>query len=261
VIEQLARLGYASKALVYAIVGVLAILAATDRGGAITDVSGALRVVRAKPLGELLLVVLAIGLCGYGAWRVLDAWRDPDRDGASAPGVITRIGNVVRGAIYGGLGLEAIRLLRGRRGARGDEAELWSARILQVPFGDVVLGLVAVIVAVYGGWEFIRVTRGGSPDPKLDWSPIPAGARGVLQYVSRFGVGIRGVLIAAFGLSLFLAALHHNPGRAAGSRESLLHLGTLFEGRWFLVVLAAGLLAYAVDQAVHARCRRIRPVL
>jgi hypothetical protein len=143
VLEQLARLGYASKALVYGIVGALGILAATDRGGAITDVSGALRVVRAKPSGELLLVVLAIGLCGYGAWRVLDAWRDPDRDGSNPSGVITRIGNVVRGAIYGGLGLEAVRLLSGRRGARGDEAEFWSARILQVPFGDVVLCLVA----------------------------------------------------------------------------------------------------------------------
>jgi hypothetical protein len=35
----------------------------------------------------------------------------------------------------------------------------------------------------------------------------------------------------------------------------------LFDGRWFLAVVAAGLVAYAVDQAVHAYCRRIRRVI
>jgi hypothetical protein len=38
-------------------------------------------------------------------------------------------------------------------------------------------------------------------------------------------------------------------------------LRAIVEGRWFLAVIAAGVLACAVDQAVHARCRRIRPVL
>jgi hypothetical protein len=40
----------------------------------------------------------------------------------------------------------------------------------------------------------------------------------------------------------------------------MLRLGGLMEGRWFLGVIALGLLAYAVDQAVHAWCRRIRPI-
>jgi len=41
----------------------------------------------------------------------------------------------------------------------------------------------------------------------------------------------------------------------------MLRLGGLIEGRWFLALIAAGVIAYAVDQAVHARCRRIRPVM
>ena len=31
--------------------------------------------------------------------------------------------------------------------------------------------------------------------------------------------------------------------------------------RWILVALALGFLAYAADQAIHAWCRRIRPVM
>ena len=79
-LETLARLGYASKAVIYAIVGVLAILAVTNRGGAVTDTTGALHVIFARPFGRALLIIMAVGLCGYGAWRVLDAFLNPDRD-------------------------------------------------------------------------------------------------------------------------------------------------------------------------------------
>ena len=257
--EYLARLGYASKAVVYAIVGVLAILAVTNRGGVVTDTSGALRVVLNRPLGRGLLVVVAIGLCGYAVWRLLDAAFDPDRDGTSISGLVTRIGNAVRGCVYGALGLEAIQLLRGLRASGGD-AEFWTARILQWPSGPLLLGLAGAIVATYGTNEVIKSIR-HTGDPKLDWSPIASGLRPLLQNVSRFGVGIRGGLIATLGVFLVRAALTEQPAQAAGARESMLRLGGVFEGRWFLLLLAVGVLAYAVDQAIHARCRRIRSVV
>ena len=112
-LEKLARLGYASKALIYAIIGVLAILAAANRGGRVTDTSGALRVVLTQPFGRILLLVLAAGLCGYALWRLLDAIKDPDRHGTAFKGLVTRIGNAIRGLIYGALGIEAFKLFRG----------------------------------------------------------------------------------------------------------------------------------------------------
>jgi len=72
-LERLARLGYVSKAVIYAIVGVLAILTAVNRGGRVTDTSGALRVVLTQPFGRMLLAVLAVGLCGSAPWR----WGSP----------------------------------------------------------------------------------------------------------------------------------------------------------------------------------------
>ena len=74
-IEPLARLGYASKAFIYAIVGLLAAAAALNRGGAVTDTRGALRVILSHPFGNILLFVLAVGLCGYG--RLARARRVP----------------------------------------------------------------------------------------------------------------------------------------------------------------------------------------
>ena len=259
-LESLARLGYASKAVIYGIVGVFAILAITDRGGVITDTSGALRLILTRPFGRTLLIVLTMGLCGYAAWRLLDAITDPDRNGTTPAGLVTRIGNAVRGVVYGALGIEAFRLLRGLRGARGDDAELWTARILQIPLGDVLVGMAGGIAALYGVSEIMQGIR-GTHDTKVDWSHIPSDMRLALQRISRFGVAIRGGLIVTLGVYLVRAAVSHDPNQAAGQRESLVRLGGIFEGRWFLALIAAGLIAYAVDQAVHARCRRIRSVV
>jgi hypothetical protein len=259
-VEHLARLGYASKAIIYAIVGLLAILTAANRGGRITDTSGALRVVARQPFGGTLLIVLAVGLCGYAVWRLLDAIADPDRHGTSAGGLVARIGNAIRGCIYGALGLEAIRMLRGLRGSSGNEATMWTARVLDVPFGAIIVAVAGVIIAIYGVSETINSLR-GRHDPKVDWAAIRADLRIAVEAICRFGVGVRGGLIATLGVFLVRAAFTHNPREAAGSRESMLRLIGLIEGRWWLALIAAGVLAYAVDQVVHARYRRIRPVV
>jgi hypothetical protein len=258
-LEPLARLGYASKAVIYGIVGVLAALTVANRGGRITDTSGALRVVFAQPFGRVLLIVLACGLCGYAIWRLLDAIGDPDRDGTSPKGLIVRAGNAARGLAYGALGVDAFRLLRGS-GQSGDQTELWAARLLDLPLGTLLVGIGGAIVAAYGLKELMAGVT-GTHDRKVDWSSIAREVRPLVQRVALFGVAVRGGLLVTLGVFLVRAALTHDPNQAAGQRESFLRLGGLVEGRWFLALIAAGVIAYAVDQAVHAWCRRIRAVV
>lgn len=255
-IERLARLGYASKALIYAIVGYLAIAAATNRGGRVTDTSGALQVVLRQPFGRALLIVLAAGLCGYALWRVLDAIMDPDRHGTDFGGLVTRIGNVVRGAVYGALGVEAFNLFRGLGGSNGEEARLWTSRIMDFPLGVWLVGLGGAIGAIYGVSQVIASAKGY--EKSMDLSSIPSRHRTLLTRVARFGIAARGVILAVLGFFLVRAALERDPSEAHGVRESTLELANAVEGRWMLALVATGLLAYAVDQAIHARCRRIR---
>ena len=256
-LESLARLGYVSKAVIYATVGGLALAAAANRGGRVTDTSGALRAFLDKPFGTTMLIVLALGLVGYAIWRLADAIMDPDRHGTDAKGLVVRIGNLVRAGIYGGLGLEAFRLLRGLRGSNSRGAEHWTARIMDVPLGEWLVGIAGLAVAAYGlseVWAAWKARLGSS----IDLSPIPPAVRPTLVNISRFGVGARGVIVTVLGTFLVRAALQHDPSEAAGPRESMIEIVNVVEGRWMLWALAAGLLAYSVDQALHARCRRIR---
>ena len=60
------------------------------------------------------------------------------------------------------------------------------------------------------------------------------------------------------GIFLVRAALQNDPSEAHGTRESMIELAGAFDGRWLLGAMALGLMAYSIDQALHARCRRIR---
>lgn len=258
-IEPIARLGYASKAVIYFTIGLLAIAAATGQGGRVTDSSGALRELLSRPFGHVILVALGVGLCGYAIWRLLDAWVDPDRHGTSFGGLVTRVGNVVRGVVYGALGIEALRLSQGLKGSGRDDMERWTGRFMALPLGEWLVGLTGLIVIAYGVSQVVAAVR--PLDKLIDVSVLPPRFRHALVSVSRFGVGSRGVIISAIGVFLVRAALTENPKEAHGTRESVLALIGEFGGRWLLLAISAGLLAYAVDQALHARCRRIKPVM
>jgi hypothetical protein len=81
-LERGARLGYAAQGVVYLIVGGLAFLAATGRGGGTTDTRGALQSLLSQPFGRVLLALAALGLLGYALWRVMMGVRDPERGGS-----------------------------------------------------------------------------------------------------------------------------------------------------------------------------------
>ena len=257
-LEKVARLGYASKAFIYAVVGLLAAAAATDTGGEVTDTRGALRVILSHPFGNAVLFVLAIGLCGYTLWRTLDALFDPQRHGTRAKGLIVRGGNVIKALIYGGLGLEAFRLARGLRASGGTDAKVqsWTAALLSWPMGDWIVAIIGAIAAAYGISEIIAAIK-GSEHEKKDLSSLPRSTARLLTRICRFGVGARALLIVALGVLLIRAALRHDPGEATGLRGSILELAGNGPGTWVLALIAVGLVAYALDQALHARYRHI----
>jgi Domain of Unknown Function (DUF1206) len=259
VLEPLARLGYASKAFIYCLIGVLAAMAATEQGGNVTDTRGALRVVLSQPFGNTVLFVLAVGLCGYAAWRILDALFDSERRGTDAKGLVIRISAALRGAIYGGVGIEAFRLARGLRASGGSDARVraWTARIMSLPFGEWLVAIAGLIVAGYGIGQIVAAVK-NKPEESMDLSRLPPRRRELLTRICRFGVAARAAIIVTIGAFLVRAALQHDPREAHGLRESVLELAGMIEGRWLLGAIAVGLFAYGVDQAVHAAYKRIR---
>jgi hypothetical protein len=219
-------------------------------------------VILSHPFGNAVLFILALGLCGYAVWRVLYAILDPHRHGAGFKGLVIRIGYLIRALVYGGLGLEAFRLARGLRASHGTDTtvRLWTARVMALPMGDWLVGIAGAITAVYGMSEIMAAIK-GSDDEKKDLSSLEPARRRTLNRICRFGVASRALIIVVLGLLLVRAAMMHEPGTAAGVRGSILNLAGAGPGTWLLGFTALGLIAYALDQALHARYGHIRSPL
>ena len=68
-VKLFARMGYASRGVVYLLVGGLAALAALGQGGQTEGSRGALESVLTAPFGKIMLGIIALGLVGYAMWR------------------------------------------------------------------------------------------------------------------------------------------------------------------------------------------------
>lgn len=177
-IERLARLGYVAKGIVYVLIGILALTArSADKGNAI-------ELINSKPFGKLALLIIALGLLGYAAWRVISGINDAEHHGHDAKGFAVRAGSIVRGLFYGGFACEIVRLLMHHGGGSGSDqtSRHWSARAMDHPFGRWAVGAAGLAVLGYGAYQIYRaVSRKVRDhlDPKIS---------DALVAISRFGV-------------------------------------------------------------------------
>jgi hypothetical protein len=258
-VERLARAGYASKGVVYCLVGLLAVLAAMGEGGATTGSRGALRNLLGQPFGVGLVALLALGLSGYALWCFVQAAADPEHAGRDAKGIGKRIGRGVRGVVHASLVVGAIGMVTGR-GSGGDgesSVDRWTAKLMSMPAGVWLVGIVGAFVVGYGVWQVARAWR-VDVDRMLSLGGLPARARRAVIHVSRFGIAARGVVFGVIGIGLVLAAWRTDPGEAMGVGGALRWLAGQAYGPWILAVVAAGLIAYGIYEFVRARYRVIR---
>ena len=106
--ERLARLGLATRAVIYLLIGWLAVLVARGEPGKEADQRGALQEVTRHTGGTLLLWVIAVGSVGYSLWRFSEAAFGVTGEGRKKG---PRIKSFVRGCIYAFLAVSAVNLL------------------------------------------------------------------------------------------------------------------------------------------------------
>jgi hypothetical protein len=252
-LDRLARAGLAAKGVSFGLVGILAILVATGRGGKTTDRQGALREVARQPFGKVVLVVLAVGFAGYALWRFADAVVDKRDEGDDASGLAKRGASVAKGAIYVALLWTTVSILTGSgRGSSGGGEQKQTGGVLGWPGGRELV--FAVAVAVVGAAAF-NVYRGVTRkfEKKL------SGLNGAVERAAlAFGVAghvARGVVFAIVAWFLAKAAVQYDPQDAVGLDGALARLAREPYGKALLGLTAAGLLAYGIYCLFEARYR------
>jgi len=256
-IERLARVGYAAKAVLYTVVGLLALQSALGAGGKTIGSRGALTTLVRRDFGALILVIIAAGLFGYATWRIIEAILDPEHRGTGAKGLALRASLAARGIVHAALGVQAVRLATGGRG-RGQAVETWTGRVLDAPFGRWLVVGAGLAVAGYGIYQLYRAWA-AKLSRQLDLASLSREAGSWVIKVCRFGIAARGVVFGICGWYLVRAGIAHDATAAADTGEALRAIEQQPFGKWLLAVVAVGLVAYGAYEIVQARYRVIRP--
>ncbi|MEP7285469.1 MAG: DUF1206 domain-containing protein [Chloroflexota bacterium] len=262
IMENLMRLGYAVRGLVYGAIGVLALQVAVTGGGTLTDSQGAIVALGKTPLGGLLLYIVLVGLIGYALWGLIRALFDPLHKGSDPKGIAERIGYLASGVSYAFLALATYRLIAGvaaaaHNGAQTAQTQQNTAMLLSTTWG---VWIVAAVALMFLGSGLIQIVQGLGPNFERQFQPyaLSSTQRQWIDRIGRFGTAARGVVFAMIGAFLFLAAYRHDANEAQGIDGVLTALLHQPYGPWLLGVVALGLIAFGVYSAMSGMWLRFK---
>lgn len=252
--KWLARMGYASRGVIYLVIGALAMMAALGvAGGETTDARGAIVEILDEPFGHVMTILLIIGLFGYSAWRLVQTFKDVDDHGTDFKGLAIRFGLFVSAITHAALAIFAIGLVTGDGGSSSSSASGsgWlEGGLAQLVVGAVGVGfIIAGFAHIYKGWT-ARFER---------YMHIPNRYQPWARRVCQFGLIARGIVWGIVGWFFIDSARKAYSGDIAGLNEALDSLARSGSGTWLLGIAAAGLFAFGVYSILEALFRRINP--
>jgi len=249
----LARAGLVARGVVYLIIGVLAFELAIGEGGKATNQTGALKTISDQSFGELMLILLAIGLAGYSLWRLLRAaighgaeQRDsgPDRIAALASGIA-----------YGILAITAVKILT-ETGAGSGTPKQPTGGVLDWTGGTVIVAIAGAIMIGVGIYQAYKgLAKKFLEDANT--GEMSEGVKKAYTALGVFGHVARAVTFALIGYGLIKAAVDYNPKEAIGLDGALRELADASYGPVLLGLVALGLAGFALYSIVDSRYRKV----
>lgn len=249
------RIGYVARGIVFLIVGGLALLAATWSGARPQGVGDALHTLFERPLGGVLLWVLAAGLACFGGWRFLQAFFDSDRHGKRLYGLMRRVTFACTGLFYLALAAATVSItVEQRRLSEDQAARDWTQWLMAQPLGRAGIALIGVGFLGAAIGLVVKALRAPYRD-HLDPRKI---SRAWSVPLATFGILTRAVVFMMIGAFLGFASYHGNSKDVVGLSGVLRILQEQSYGGWLLGTAALGLLAFGCFELIEAAARRVR---
>ncbi|ANU07946.1 DUF1206 domain-containing protein [Paraurantiacibacter namhicola] len=243
------RVGYFSRAILYAVLGLIAL---TSAGKIAEGTNGIFMAIQDFPAGTAVLWIMVVGLIAYALFRLCSPLFDIENNGSDAKGWGKRIGHAGSAVGHLALAYSAWKFASsdgGGSGGSGGGAQEAASGVLSMDFGGTVLGILGLIffvVAIFQAkkgitGEFMHRISGQAPD--------------ATRWLGGAGFLARGVVYAVIGWSLFQA------GFMSAGADQIKTLGDAvasLAGEGFIFTLTAiGLLLFGLFSLVLARYRII----
>ncbi|HYH34350.1 MAG TPA: DUF1206 domain-containing protein [Nocardioides sp.] len=249
-VDHAVRVGLVAYGVVHLLVGWLALqLAFGDREGSASS-NGALRELAQQPFGRVLVWVVAVGLALLALWQLLEAaaghrtLRDRKR-------LWHRAASAGKVLVYGYLSYSAFRVAVGA-GSSGSGTDSMTAQVMDLPGGQVLVGLVGAGVVAVGGYLVWKGITDGFRDDLTS-----EGQRGntgdAYLWLGRVGYAAKGIALGLVGVLFGWAAATHDARRSGGLDQALQEVLDQPFGPYLLGAVALGILGFGLFCFAHAR--------
>jgi len=250
-LEWGARVGFAVYGLMYGVLAWLTVQVAVSGGGsAKVSRDGALHEVARQPLGGTMLWIAFVGFCALTLWEAATAAvGHRERDGAKR--VVARVASAGKAVVFAAFAVSTVKVAVGSGSSKGGGARSWTARVLDLPGGPVLVTLAGVAILAYGGYS---VFRGLGDGWRKDLEP--EGKRGdlgtAITVLARVGYASRGIAFGIIGCLVAWAAFTEDPHESGGLDHALQRLRGAPFGSVLLVVIAIGFVCYGLYNIARA---------
>ena len=244
----LVGVGLVSYGLLHLVIAWIALQLVFGKRGDASQ-QGALSQLARQPLGAGLLWVMALGLFTLTVWQAVEATigRDQgDRDGRMR----RRLSSAGRAVVYLALGVLAIGVAVGSGSKSGKGEETLSAKLMSVPFGQVLVAAVGAAVIAVGIAQIVKGVKQKFTED-LDRGVPPAVLR-----LGTVGYCVKGIALSIIGGLFLWAAVTYDPKKAGGMDAALMTVRDQPFGTVLLAIMAAGIACFGVYCFFWARMAR-----
>lgn len=246
--RALVRVGLVCYGVVHLLIAWVAVqLAWGGGGGEGASSSGALKELAAQPFGQVLLLVVAVGMFTLVVWQGFEAAIGHTRFSGTKR-TVKRLGSAGKVLVYLALGGSAARTALTASSGGGSSEETLTQRLMAAPAGAVLVGLVGVAVVGFGISQVVRGVRRTFLEDDLD-----AGVPRLGQGLGVAGYVAKGLTFVVVGALFGFAALTVDPEKAGGMDDALRTVRDQPFGPYLLTAVAAGIACFGLFCLVWSR--------
>lgn len=242
--QALVKVGLIAYGVVHLLIAWIAVQLATGGkdGGEDASNQGALAVLAEAPFGRVLLWAIAAGFAMLVVWQLvlllighrefegMKRWRK-------------RGSSLMRVIIFGYLAVASTRIaLKGGAGQSegGESQRSLSGRLMEMPGGQLLVGLVGAIIVGYGIYQIVKGIRGKFNDD------LEKDLTGTGRWVAAAGFIAKGIAYAMVGSLFITAAWQFDPEQAGGLDKGLSRLASQPFGEVMLIIVGVGVAMYGL---------------
>lgn len=248
IVHYLPVYGTASTGLIYAAIGVIAILSFLQikQGGA--DEGSLMEFLDDYFWGKIIIWVILLGMLSYVVWRIFEAIKDPYMYGKSWRGFGRRIGIALSSLADAFIAYAAIQVLLGTGNIQEDgrpaQKRQMVSDILQQDWGDLAIIALGTILFVTAIVQFIYgVTRGYRE--RQDIATFNKEKKQLIHFFAYTGYSARGIIVGIIGFFFIKAGILKEAEHVVNTDKAFNFLGD-HVGYLPFILVAIGTICYGM---------------